>query len=370
MGTRRFGTIRRLPSGRYQARYRDASGQQLSLLGTFRTKGEADRALSLVETDLARGTYVDPRGGAHTFDEWAEYWLASNPSKRPTTLARDRRVLTTHFLPSLGAMKLSAITPLDVRRAVDQMATRVAPATVRTNLGVLRAAFNAAVDADLLARSPVRGVRAPAGEMKERPMLTPRDLFRLADELPDRYRCVVLVAGVLGLRWSEVVGLRMGDIDLGKGTLTVNQTVAEVEGRLIVARTKTRAGKRTITVPGFVIEELRRHMDQHRAGAADVEPLFVGPKGAMLRRTFRARFLRPAIARAGLDPRMDFHGLRHVAASLLVEEGAHPRAMMARLGHSTQRMSMELYAHATDDLDRRIAAQLERLVHISRNAWS
>ncbi|MGH9188312.1 MAG: hypothetical protein ACRD0U_21300 [Acidimicrobiales bacterium] len=138
MAKRRFGTIRRLPSGRYQARYSDASGEQIGVPGSFRNKGEAERALSLIESDLAGGTYVDPRGGAHTVAEWADFWLASNPSKRPTTLARDRHVLVTNFLPTLGSMKLSAITPLDVRRAVERMSARVAPATVRTNLGVLR----------------------------------------------------------------------------------------------------------------------------------------------------------------------------------------------------------------------------------------
>lgn len=190
-------------------------------------------------------------------------------------------------------------------------------------------------------------------------MLTPAELLRLAGELPDRFRCVVLVAGVVGLRWSEVVGLRIGDVDFDRGTLTVSQTIAEVEGRQIVAKTKTRAGKRRISVPGFLLAELRRHVDEHRAHADHGAPLFIGPSGALLRRTFTARFLHPAVDRAGLDPRIDFHGLRHVAAGLLVEEGAPPRAMMARLGHSTQRMSMELYAHATDDLDRRIAQQLD-----------
>jgi integrase len=358
MARRTFGTVRKLPSGRFQARYPDPSGRRVSVPGTFATKTEAIRFLSTVETDLLRGQYVDPRAGDQTFVDWVEVWLASNPRKRATTLSRDRQVLDSNFLPLLGSLKLSAITPLHVRRAVDAMEARVSPGTVRTNVGVLRAVLNAAVDADLIARSPARGIKVATAESKERGTLTPDELYRLAAEVPRRYRRVILVAGVLGFRWSEVVGLEIGDVDFLRRTLSVNRTIAEVGGRQIEAPTKTRAGRRQVSIPDFLLEELAQHIAEFRRGALSDEPLFVGARGARLRRTFTARHLHPAAKRAGLDPSLDFHGLRHVAASFLVDDDAHPRVIMARLGHSTQRLSMELYSHVSDELDRRIAKQL------------
>ena len=78
-----------------------------------------------------------------------------------------------------------------------------------------------------------------------------------------------------------------------------------------------------------------------------------------MRRSFAARVFAPAVKAAGLDPSLTFHGLRHVDTSLMVEAGEHPRVIQQRLGHSTARLSMELYAHVPDAADRQVAAHLD-----------
>ena len=102
---------------------------------------------------------------------------------------------------------------MDIRALVENMAKQLAPATVRTDYGVLRAILSAAVDADLLPISPCRGVRLPAHARKEIRFLSADELERLADAMPAQYRAMTYLAGVLGLRWSEVAGLRVGRID-------------------------------------------------------------------------------------------------------------------------------------------------------------
>ena len=124
------------------------------------------------------------------------------------------------------------------------MTAKLAPATVRTNLAVLRAVLNAAVEADIIGRSPVRAVRLRKAPARERPTLTPEELERLADEVGSSYRALILIAGVIGLRWSEAIGLRVCDVDFLRKTLTVTQTISEVEGRLSIAPTKSRASRR------------------------------------------------------------------------------------------------------------------------------
>ena len=103
-------------------------------------------------------------------------------------------------------------------------------------------------------------------------------------------------------------------------------------------------------------------MEAHRSGAVGDRQalLFVGPRGGVLRRRFAERTLRPAVERAGLDPSLTFHGLRHVAMSALVDENVHPRVMQGRAGHASSRLTMELYAHVTDDADRKAADALEQ----------
>jgi integrase len=252
---------------------------------------------------------------------------------------------------------MSSITPLDIKGVVDEMATKLAPDTVRTNLAVIRAVFNAAVEAEILGRSPVQAVRIAKAESRDRPTLTMEEILRLAYAMGDRYRALVLVGAVLGLRWSEAIGLRVCNVDFLRRSITVSQTISEVEGRLNVAPTKSRTSRRTMSVPQFVIDELEQHIA--RIGRSGNQLIFVGPKGGTLRRSFAARTFNRAVAEAGIDERITFHGLRHVAASLMVEAGVHPRVIQQRLGHATARLSMELYAHVPEVADRDVASALD-----------
>jgi integrase len=357
---RSFGSIEELPSGRFRVRYRPPEGgSPIAAPATFRTRGDADRFLATVRADMVRGTYLDRRGGQITLAAWTQRWLADNPSKRATTRARDECVMRTHFLGCLGTRTLDAITPLDVRRVVEAMVAKVAPATARTNLAVLAAVLNAAVDADLIARSPVRGIRLPTTTARRRPTLSLAELDLLADAVPGRYRALIVLAGVIGLRWSEAIGLRCCDLDLDHASLRVVTTMAEVNGHLGVAETKTAGSERTLTLPSFVVEELVAHLGTYRGAAGAEDLVFCGPHGGALRRSFAARVFRPAVAEAGLDAGLTFHGLRHVATSLMVEVNAHPRVMQHRLGHSSSKLTMELYAHVSDEADRELASLLD-----------
>ena len=310
-------------------------------------------------TDVRRGAWIDPRAGDITFGEWANTYL-DHSQKRPTTAARDENVLHTHFLPQLRAISLSVITPRHVQQIVKTMEKRLAPATVRTNYGVLKAVLNAAVESEVIVRSPCRGIRLAPDTRHERQPLTSQQLASLAEALPAEYQPVVYLGGVLGLRWSEVVGLRVRNLDFFGRTLSVESTLAEVGGHLVPADTKSRAGRRTLAVPGFIMTMLSEHLARRDLDASDGDAyVFVGPAGGPLRASnFRTRIWIPATKRVELSG-LTFHGLRHSATSLMVEAGLHPRLIQHRLGHATSRLSMELYAHISDDADRQAAARLE-----------
>ncbi len=358
---RRFGRVRRLPSGRWQARYPDGSGQDVPAPQTFATKGDATRWLVVVEADIARGRHVGLRAGRVTLRQWADQWL-TRPGKRANSVARDRQALAV-FMADLGDRSLASITSAHVQAAVEARGRAVSPATLSRDVASLRAALNAAVDAEVIGRSPARKVALPKVRPPERKLIQPADLVRLADSVPSPYRALVLVGGVLGLRWGEAIALRACDVDFMRRTVTVAQVVEEVAGhlRVLPGEAKTAGSLRTLAAPPFLIDEVARHVEAHRSGIGDRQALlFVGPRGGVLRRRFAERTLRPAVERAGLDPSLTFHGLRHVAMSALVDENVHPRVMQGRAGHASSRLTMELYAHVTDDADRKAADALEQ----------
>jgi len=185
----------------------------------------------------------------------------------------------------------------------------------------------------------------------DRKLVDPADLVRLADAVPPRYRALVLVGGVLGLRWGEAIGLRTCDIDFVRRTVAVAQVVEEVSGRLRVlpGEAKTAGSLRTLAAPPFLLHELASHTEVHRGDKSR------RPPGAPHRRpsrkhpppSLRGADLPPGPGAGRLDPSLTFHGLRHVVMSTLVDENVHPRVIQSRAGHASSRLTMELYAHVT-----------------------
>ena len=361
-----MSSVSKRPDGRYRARYRDAAG--VSHAKHFVRKVDAQQWLDSITASQIRGDYVDPRSGKVSYREWSESYFATATHKRATTLARDRIVNQRWLLPSLGSRSLATIRPADVRNVVATMVEHLAPATVRTNYGVLRAVLSAAVDAELIAVSPCRGVKLPAKRRSEIRFLDADELARLARETPPEYQPMIYLAGVLGLRWSEVAGLRVGRVDFLRRTLTVIETCAEVEGRIIFGDVKSPASRRTLSVPSFLIEMLAEHVAA-RGRPSPEALLFVAPNGGPLRRsTFRTRVFDPAARRAGIDG-VTFHALRHTAVALMIEAGAHIEAIKQRLGHSSIRVTSDVYGSLLPTVDESVTAALDaRFIHLGPSA--
>ncbi|MGZ6912902.1 MAG: site-specific integrase [Acidimicrobiia bacterium] len=177
---------------------------------------------------------------------------------------------------------------------------------------------------------------------------------------------MVYLAGVLGLRWSEVAGLRVSRIDLARKRLEISETCAEVDGKVVFADVKTRSSRRTLNVPTFVIDMLSEHLARRGTPKPDAL-VFVAPEGGPLRRsTFRTRVFDPAVTRAELDG-LTFHGLRHTAAGPLIEAGAHVETIKQRLGHSSIRVTSNVYGSLLPTVDEGVTTALEqRFARFSR----
>ena len=207
----------------------------------------------------------------------------------------DRQALAK-YLGVLGGHTLASLTPVLVGAVVRDAAGEVSPATASRDMAALRAVLNAAVESDLIARSPLRGVRLAPVEPPSRPTLTPEDLERLADAIHPRFRALILIGGWVGLRWSEAIALRVDDIDFLRRTITVSHTISEVSGHLADDETKSRVSRRTLAVPPFLIDEVAARLAANRPGVTPNDLVFVGRNGAPLRRSFAARHFTPAVA--------------------------------------------------------------------------
>lgn len=341
-GERRYDVRLRGPDGRVHNR-------------TFRTRKDAERYEREQNVAKDRGLYVDPIGGMRFFGSWATEWLANDAAKSPGARATDTSIIRSCLLPRLEHRRLGSISPLDIQRLVSTWISDAAPRTVRRRYATLSAIFKAAVDAELIGRSPCRGVRLPPVQPAKVRVVTPEEVNRLAAELPERYRPAVYLGAMLGLRIGEVAGLRVGRLDLLGRTLTIAESVGEANGRLFSKDPKSAAGRRVLPLPTPLVEMLAAHMAAAGLTAADAdEYLFTAPAGGPLRPPhFRARVWRPACRRAGLGG-LGFHDLRRSTATVLVASGVSVRDAQEMLGHSDPRLTLAVYAQATD-LGKRVA---------------
>ncbi len=343
---------------RYEVRLRDPDGREYSR--TFRTRKEAERFEHAERAAQARGEWINPRTTEMTVAAWAEEWLASNPAKSPGSIARDRTILDRHILPAVGSRRLTSLTPRDIQALVTGWCGQVSPRTVRRHYDTIRAICNAAVQADLLVRSPCRSIRLPATETQRRPVLDAGHLDDLARAVGPDHGVMVLLAGVLGLRWGEVAGLKVRALDLLGRTLAVEeQRTRGIGGEMITRRPKSAAGRRTMSVPGWLVDELAFLLTRRHLTAADPDALiFVNRDGGGLDYAhWRLRTWLPATESADLAG-LGFHDLRRTAATALVQEGVDLKTAQTRLGHADPRTTIGLYAQATGLADRAAAERL------------
>ncbi|MEU6411029.1 site-specific integrase, partial [Microbispora sp. NPDC046933] len=222
------------------------------------------------------------------------------------------------------------------------------------------AARSAALEDDLIKKNPCRIKNAGVERPEERPVLTVAEVFTLAASVPPRFRALVLLATFGSLRWGELAALRRHHLDLEARTVRIEASVSEMKtGELIIGRPKSDAGARVVTLPEVIIGDLAWHLQRFSEQAPD-GLVFVGEKGAQLRRSNFTKVWAKALTKSGV-PKIHIHDLRHTGNTLAAATGVTLKELMTRMGHSSTKAAM-VYLHAAKDRDRAIADAMGEIV--------
>lgn len=355
---RRFGRLRKLPSGRWQARYSLPDGREVAAADTFTTKTGAERWLASIETDLARGQWVDPAKGQGSLESYAELWMLSRPDLKVRTRELYAWLIEKYLVPQIGHVPLTKISPTVVRTWHANLVRTAKPTPTRQVYSLLRAMLNTAVTDELIARNPCTVRGAGVSRTAERTVATIAQVNALAEAVPPRYRMLILLAAWSGARWGELVALTRESLDLERGTLTIDKQYVELrDGTLLLDTPKTAAGVRTVHIPPHLIDELQAHLDDWTTPGSPV--IFPNSKDQPIRRASWRSVWLLARDKAGL-PHFRFHDLRHTGNTLAAATGASTKELMARMGHASMRAAL-IYQHATTDRDAAIATALSEL---------
>jgi integrase len=237
----------------------------------------------------------------------------------------------------------------------------IAASTAVKAAQILRKIRATAVRAGKIRSNPCTGVKLPRIEHPEMRFLTPNEVDALANAIHPRYRALVLVASYGGLRIGELAGLRRGRVDILRGRVDVAEIVVEVAGTLTFGLPKTRAGRRSVTLPRSVVNALNDHLAEFTAAEPDAF-VFTGPERGPVRvPMWRQRFWRPAIIEAGLAP-LRPHDLRHTAVALWIATGANALEVSRRAGHTSASFTQDRYGHLFREADEAVENRLDALI--------
>jgi integrase len=350
---RRFGRVRQLPSGRWQARYAGPDAIDRPAPDTFASKTDAEVWLTLKEAEIRSGDWASPDVGKVPLAEYAQAWIAERPELRPKAVVLYRYLLRKHIAPTLGQVTITDLQPGHVGRWRMQLLDGgVSEVTTAKAYRLLKAVLNTALDDGVIRRNPCRVKGAGQEKSAERPTLTIPQVFALADAVDERYRALILLAMFTSLRWGELAALRRCDIDLEARTVRVVRQLAEINGMgLVFGPPKSAAGRRVVAIPEVIKAVVKWHLSCFAADG-DEGLIFTSAAGMPLHHSnFRLRVWLPALGAAGLSG-VHFHDLRHTGNTLTASAGATVRELMDRMGHDSQRAAM-IYCTAPTRVSRR-----------------
>lgn len=332
-----------------------------------KTRAEVAGKLTKALRDLQMG--IAPANERTTVGAFLTDWIATTvkPNKRLGTYRGYERNVRCHIVPALGTVPVARLTPAQVRAMLKTMSDNgLSPRSVQYVRATLRVALKQAVADGLAHRNVAELVQGPAVKRKPVSPLTPEQVGAfLAGVRGDRLEGLYVTAFTMGLRQSELLGLRWQDVDFDAPTLRVMQTLERGKGGGF-GLPKTDKSRRVLYLPTVTATALRTHRTRQieerlRAGHEWRESglVFTTHIGTALDHANVRNYFQRHLARLGL-PHQRFHDMRHACASFLLTEGVPLKVVQEVLGHSQISLTADTYAHVMPALQREAMAHFDR----------
>lgn len=369
--------------GRYEGRYvtgKKANGA--TRFGYVYGMHYADVKMRLLEkkAEFQKPAHMQAVFRGITVEKWMRYWMETDllgvikTSSYLTYLNQMNR----HILPCLGKMKITAVTPLTVSSFLECLHEKdLGENTVRGIYRLLSSAMRAALDDGLIGRNPCKKIRVMRGERVQQRVLSREEQRRVEKTLSQQEDLTALFAMYTGLRLGEICGLRWTDINWENGTATICRTVQRLKRmdcsdcltgacaktHLMIGSPKSYSSCRTIPIPAFLLERLKKRMQQQPPVELSTGYVFRTGMRAADPRTIQRHFT-DVVNRLGIMG-VHFHTLRHSYATRLLEMGVDIKTVSQLLGHSSAKTTLDCYAHSLLDQQRSAVARLAEYACLS-----
>lgn len=361
------------------------------------TKKEAEVELAKFVTEVQNGLVID--GKSLKFAEFFDVWKRDYGSKElaPSTYKRYCRMLETRLLPYFGHLYINKIKPTDIMKFYDLLEKDTQLVRKKGNNGsktkkplsgktilehhrLLRAMLHKAVYWQLIVANPAERVQPPKARKPKRRSYDDEQTKILLENLEllssedTKYKVAIILTVFTGVRLGELMGLEWQDVDFKNGIISINRSSQYLSDMGVFTKVpKTESSIREIAIPEFIIsllEEYKLWYEEQKSVYGELwtnsDRLFVQADGKPMHPSTISKWFVKYVGQIGL-PVINFHGLRHTNASLLVAQNIDIAVISARLGHAQISTTLDFYVHPLLSHNRKAGYALENLLLPTRS---
>ena len=361
------------------------------------TKKDAEVELAKFVTEVQNGLVID--GKSLKFSEFTEIWKRDYGSKElaPSTYKRYCRMLETRLLPYFGHFYINKIKPTDIMKFYDLLEKDTQLVRKKGNNGsktkkplsgktilehhrLLRAMLHKAVYWQLIVANPAERVQPPKARKPKRRSYDDEQTKILLENLEllssedTKYKVAIILTVFTGVRLGELMGLEWQDVDFKNGIISINRSSQYLADMGVFTKVpKTESSIREIAIPEFIIsllEEYKLWYEEQKSIYGELwtnsDRLFVQVDGKPMHPSTISKWFVKYVGQIGL-PVINFHGLRHTNASLLVAQNIDIAVISARLGHAQISTTLDFYVHPLLSHNRKAGYALENLLLPTRS---
>lgn len=374
------GFIRERSKGRYEITVDKGSnpetGKRLRHFETVKgRKSDAQKRLHELLYTIEKGTYIEPTRltVAQFLKDWLQDYVAIQTA--PKTQERYEEIIRLHLIPALGSVLVSSLRPPQIQKYCTYAYKSgrrdgkggLAPSTVHKHYGILFEALKYGVKHGILTRNPAESVDPPPSRLKAPVIPSAQDVQLIIDKASGTpYLTLFYTGAYTGLRRGELLGLRWCDVDLNEATISVIQTLQQLRSRkYIFKKPKSKHGQRQIDLsPSLVFQlwdhKIRQEQQKKLLGItlSPTDLVFSRPDGRPLRPNSVSRAFQN-IARSLSLQNFSLHSLRHAHATIMLQQGVHPKIVQERLGHSSISTTLDIYSHVVPGLQKAAAQRFD-----------
>jgi len=362
------------------------------------------------EKEVNNPQYIEPTKS--TFKEFAERWMRDYGEKNlaPKTLHRYKQILESRVYPAMGHLKIEQIKPahlMEFYKNLQESGIRkdkrpggLSDKTILYHHRVISSILQDAVQWQVITSNPAARVKPPKVQRKQAAVYDEeqvKTLLAALDAEDPKYRLLINLALFTGLRRGEIMGLEWQDVDFDAGTIKVQQTSQYVPKKGVITKSpKNETSARLLSIPSFIVDMLKQHKKEQAKMQLKVGDLWQGSErifttwdGRPMHPDTISKWFRNFLEQAAIHkkcgktigsatecphckkpvkaediiklPPLPFHGLRHTAATMLINQNIPLKNIAGRLGHADIRTTGNIYSHYLQSADKAIADTLENI---------